>query len=51
MNLVQQTITLEFASPDRAFIHFSDGGTIELTRDAPGADLVRFCIGEEEYQT
>ena len=50
MGLVQQTITLEFASADRAFIHFSGGGKIELIRDAPGADLARFCIGDDVYQ-
>ena len=50
MSLVGQRITLEFASADRALIQFSGGGTIELVRDAPGADLVRFCIGEYQYQ-
>ena len=50
MSLVQQTIMLEFTSPDRAFIRFSGGGTIGLVRDALGADLVRFCIGDDEYQ-
>ncbi|MFN3726012.1 MAG: hypothetical protein ACK4SZ_06875 [Allosphingosinicella sp.] len=50
MSLTQQTITVEFASADRAFIHLSGGGKIDLVRDAPGVDLVRFCIGQDEYQ-
>lgn len=50
MSLVQQKISVEFMSPDGASIHFSGGGTIDLVRDAPGADLVRFCIGDDEYQ-
>jgi hypothetical protein len=50
MDLVQQTITVTFASRDHAFIHFSGGGVIELVRDAPGVDLARFVIGEDEYQ-
>jgi hypothetical protein len=50
MALIGQTITVEFASADQAFVRFSDGGVIELVRDAPGVDLVRFCVGEEEYQ-
>lgn len=49
MSLAEQTITVEFASADRAFIHFSGGGKIDLIRDAPGVDLVRFCIGQDEY--
>lgn len=50
MALIGQTITLDFRSADEASIHFSGGGIIELIRDAPGADLVRFCIGENEFQ-
>lgn len=49
MGLIGQTITVEFASVDRAVINFSGGGMVELVRDAPGVDLVRFCIGEEQY--
>lgn len=50
MSLVQQTITIEFASRDRASIQFSGGGVIDLVRNAPGADLVRFVVGDDEYQ-
>lgn len=49
MSLVGQTIRLEVVSADRARIEFSGGGTIELVRDAPGVNLVRFCIGADEY--
>jgi len=50
MGLIGQTIAVKFYSADEASIHFSSGGIIELVRDAPGADLVRFCIGENEFQ-
>jgi hypothetical protein len=50
MSLVGQTITVDFLSTDHAVIRLSAGGTIELVRDIPGGDLVRFCIGQEEYQ-
>jgi hypothetical protein len=49
MRLVSQTITVEFVTSDEARIHFSGGDTLVLLRDAPGADLVRFCIGEQQY--
>jgi hypothetical protein len=50
MSLVGQTINVDFISEDQASIRFSGGGLIELVRDAPGVDLMRFCIGKDEYQ-
>lgn len=50
MSLYGQSIEIEFCSHDHAIIHLYGGGSITLVRDQPGADLVRFGIGEDLYQ-